>query len=171
MTKLKRKPAELVAIGDDAKTVAAQLRFAMAKLSQTAEVALRDIEEATRQLPATRRGELYIMSAATLDDLLSERADAAGAAAAIADRRSDERVPAAVVDRLLAGEHPVRVWRDHRGLTLERLHDKAGLSIGYLSEIEAGKKPGSLKALRAIATALKIDLDDVTAWLPQKKVS
>ena len=29
----------------------------------------------------------------------------------------DETVPAAVLDALLAGAHPVKVWREYRGLT------------------------------------------------------
>lgn len=73
----------------------------------------------------------------------------------------DEMVPAAVVDRLLAGENPIRTWRRHRGLSARALAATAGLSAAYLSEIETGKKEGSVSALKAIAAALALDLDDL----------
>ena len=39
----------------------------------------------------------------------------------------EELVPAAVVDRLLAGESPVRVWREHRGITQSGLARASGV--------------------------------------------
>jgi hypothetical protein len=105
--------------------------------------------------------DLMVMRRTQYDALFED----AAATAAYDRTRGEESVPVAVVDRLIAGENPMRVWRDHRGMTLEQLGAKAHLSIGYLSEIEAGKKPGSIKALRAIAGALDLDLDDLTSWL------
>ena len=64
-------------------------------------------------------------------------------------------------ERLLAGESPVRVWRRHRGLTLGELADRAGIAPSYLSEIETGRKPGSVAALGKLAEALGVELDDV----------
>jgi DNA-binding XRE family transcriptional regulator len=69
-----------------------------------------------------------------------------------------------LVQRLLAGEHPVRVWRSHRGLTREALAAAAAVSPSYLTEIETGRKPGSFDALAKIAKALSISLDDIAAW-------
>ncbi len=69
-----------------------------------------------------------------------------------------------LVQRLLAGEHPVRVWRGHRGLTREALAAAAAVSPSYLTEIETGRKPGSFDALAKIAKALSISLDDIAAW-------
>ena len=74
---------------------------------------------------------------------------------------SRSALPAALVKRLLAGEHPVRIWREHRGLTLAALSEKAGVPDGYISEIETGKKPGSARALKALAQALEVDLDEL----------
>ena len=73
----------------------------------------------------------------------------------------DEMVPAAVADRLLDGENPLRVWRRHRGMTARDLAAAAGLSAAYVSELETGKKDGSITALKAIAAALQVDLDDL----------
>lgn len=74
-----------------------------------------------------------------------------------------DALPAALVDRLLEGESPVRVWREHRGLTLAQLADQAGVGTSYISEIETKKKPGSVHALRALAQALKVDLGDLVS--------
>ncbi len=63
--------------------------------------------------------------------------------------------------RLLEGEHPVRVWREKRGLTQRALADKAGVAAGYLNEIEARKKPGSMQAFVSLARALEATVDDL----------
>lgn len=52
----------------------------------------------------------------------------------------------------------VRVWREHRGLTQDELARRVGLSKSFLSEIENGKKTGSVRTLRALADALGIEL-------------
>jgi DNA-binding Xre family transcriptional regulator len=75
-----------------------------------------------------------------------------------------ERVPAALARRLMAGEAPVRVWREHRGLALHALAKQAGISSSLLSEIETGKKDGSVRTLAALARALAVDLDDLVSW-------
>ncbi|CAN5752826.1 helix-turn-helix transcriptional regulator [soil metagenome] len=73
----------------------------------------------------------------------------------------DELVPAAVVDRILQGESPIRVWRQHRGLTMSDLADTTSLSQAYLSQIETGKRVGQAETLRVIATALGVTIDDL----------
>ena len=73
----------------------------------------------------------------------------------------DELVPADVVRRILSGENPIRVWRSHRGMSTRDLATAAGLSAPYISEIETGKKEGSISVLRNIAKALGVDLDDL----------
>ena len=79
-------------------------------------------------------------------------------------------LPAELVRRLIDGEHPVRVWRAHRGLTREALATTAGIAPSYLTEIETRRKRGSFGALAKIAAALHISLDDLAAWLePQQK--
>lgn len=70
-------------------------------------------------------------------------------------------LPAALVRRILAGEHPVRAWREHRAMTLARLATAAGMQQGYLSEIETGRKPGSVRAYRALAEALGVAIEDL----------
>ncbi|WP_438752632.1 helix-turn-helix domain-containing protein [Pararhizobium sp. O133] len=83
---------------------------------------------------------------------------------------NDERVPAEFVDRLIDGENPIRVWRDFRGLTGKELANLAGVSAAYISEMETGKKEGSLSVLKAIAKVLRIDLDHLV-WVHEESPS
>jgi len=78
-------------------------------------------------------------------------------------------LPGELVRRLIDGEHPVRVWRAHRGLTREALAAAAGIAPSYLSEIETRHKPGSFSPLAKLAAALRISLDDLAAWLEPRQ--
>jgi ribosome-binding protein aMBF1 (putative translation factor) len=73
----------------------------------------------------------------------------------------DELVPASIANRLLDGENKVRVWREHRAMPARQLAKQANISASYLSDIQNGKKVGSVAAMKAIAAALKVDLDDL----------
>ncbi len=77
--------------------------------------------------------------------------------------KDQETVPAALVYRIMDGEHRVRVWREHRGLSQEALARRAGVTQAYLSSIETGKSDGSVRVLAAVARALEVDLDDLVA--------
>jgi ribosome-binding protein aMBF1 (putative translation factor) len=74
----------------------------------------------------------------------------------------EELVPSEVTYAILDGGNPVRVWREHRGLSRKQLAEASGLSVPYLSQIEAGKKKGSPEELAALAKELGLDLDDLT---------
>jgi ribosome-binding protein aMBF1 (putative translation factor) len=78
-------------------------------------------------------------------------------------------LPAELVHRLIEGEHPVRVWRAHRGLSRDSLAAAAGIAPSYLTEIETRRKPGSFAALTKLAAALSISLDDLAAWLKPRQ--
>ncbi len=74
----------------------------------------------------------------------------------------EETFPGEVIDRMiLKDENPIRVYREYRGLTQQQLADKVGIQRAYLTEIETGRKAGSIKTLKAIAQVLGIDLDDI----------
>ena len=79
------------------------------------------------------------------------------------DRDDDGfRVPLEVVESVVAGMHPVRAWRESRGLTQEALAEQAGVSAPYVSQIESGKRIGAVRTLRRIAAALELPLDELT---------
>jgi DNA-binding XRE family transcriptional regulator len=73
----------------------------------------------------------------------------------------EEFIPAEYVYRMLDGENRVLVWRELRGLTSKQLAEAAGISQPYLSQIETGKREGSIGTMKKIANALKIGLDDL----------
>jgi transcriptional regulator with XRE-family HTH domain len=57
----------------------------------------------------------------------------------------------------------IRKCRQQRKLTLKELCDKAGVSIGYLSQVERGNATPSLGTLAQISHALDLGLDDFVA--------
>jgi DNA-binding XRE family transcriptional regulator len=73
----------------------------------------------------------------------------------------EEGFPPAIAKSLIAGENPIRVFREHRKMTQEALAAQAGISKGMVSKIESGFKVGSVATIRAIAEALKVDIDDL----------
>lgn len=77
------------------------------------------------------------------------------------EQGKEETIPGEVVFALLDGENPIKVWREHRGLTQQQLAERAGISPAYLSQLETGKRVGSKGVLLAIAHALNISLDDL----------
>jgi DNA-binding XRE family transcriptional regulator len=88
---------------------------------------------------------------------LLERAEDAAAVAAYRKTRGEEAFPAEILDQMLAGETPLRVWRRHRGMTQQELASKIGISKSHLSEVESGKGEFSLATLRKAAEAMGID--------------
>lgn len=95
-------------------------------------------------------------AAEDLADLQSyDRAKAALAAG------EEELVPLDFVNRMLNGENALRVYRDLRGLTQAALAEKAGVNRVTVTEIEIGRKQGSVATLRALAHALDVTLDDL----------
>jgi DNA-binding XRE family transcriptional regulator len=71
-------------------------------------------------------------------------------------------VPDEIVRRELEGESPIKLWREYRGLTQQELGKLAGISKPYLSQIETGKRQGTVETLTAIAHALEVPLDVLT---------
>ena len=110
------------------------------------------------RLTALTGAELVVMTPEDLAELIED----AVATAAYHRTRDQQRVPIGVLDRLIARENPVRVWREHRGHSLRQLAERAGIGVGYLSQIENGERKGTVETLKKIAAALDVDLDDLT---------
>ena len=68
-------------------------------------------------------------------------------------------LPKAVVDRLTAGDNPIRALREWRDMTQAELVVSIGITQGYLSELEAGKRKGPVALHQNIARALKVPID------------
>ena len=74
---------------------------------------------------------------------------------------AEEMIPANVVARLVDGAHPVKVWREHRGLTQAHVAEQVGLTSAYISQIESGEREGRLRVYVALAKCLGVDLEDL----------
>jgi len=69
---------------------------------------------------------------------------------------------AEVVQRLLAQENAVRVFREYRGLSREQLAEAAGIEGSDLARIEQYPGQCPWKQLVAVASALRLDIMDLT---------
>ena len=107
-----------------------------------------------RRATGSRQGGELLARLEDLQDLLRVNE-------VMAKTRPEDWLPVALVKRSIAGEHPVRIWREHRGLSLAALAKRAAVPQGYLSEIENRKKPGSVAAFRALSKVLEIPIDNL----------
>jgi len=73
----------------------------------------------------------------------------------------EESIPAEVTHRILDGESPLRIWREHRGLTLHDLAQRCEVTDAAISQIENHKRQPSVDLLKRLATALAVEVDDL----------
>jgi hypothetical protein len=121
----------------------------------------------------TPRGEVAILPRKDYEALLAKASEVdedAGTARLVAKARKEVAsggplFPKDVVDRLANGGNPVRVLREWRerewsgGMTQMYLSFKTGLSRGYISDMENGRRTGTAAALRLIADVLEVPMD------------
>ncbi|HET6160181.1 MAG TPA: DinB family protein [Dongiaceae bacterium] len=72
-------------------------------------------------------------------------------------------IPEAVRQSVIGGTHPVRVWREHRGLNQGQLAAIVGISRAYLAQIEGGERTGTVEVTARIARALGCSIEDLIA--------
>ncbi len=70
--------------------------------------------------------------------------------------RHDETFPAEVAARLIAGETPLKVFREWRGLTQMILAGRANMPVNYISQLE--RRDGGRQVGRKAAARLAIAL-------------
>jgi len=92
-----------------------------------------------------------------IQEIIEDRADVAAVRAHQAG--PGESFPDAVLGALLDGTHPMKVFREHRGMSRADLAKVAGTSAMYVSQIERGERPAGRKLLPRIAAALRVDMD------------
>ncbi|MFN4358146.1 helix-turn-helix transcriptional regulator [Sphingopyxis alaskensis] len=73
----------------------------------------------------------------------------------------EELVPADYAKRLIAGESPLRVWCELRGLSQVKLGAVSGVNRVQIADIEAGRGKGSVETVRKLAEALGVKVDDL----------
>lgn len=118
----------------------------------------------TVRFEKTPKGEVAILPREEYEALLALVAEAEEdeGTARVIDRvlaANEPSFPKEVVDRLTSGENPVRVFREWRGLTQVDLATRTGLSQGHVSDIESGRRTGTVAVLRQVADALGVPLD------------
>jgi DNA-binding XRE family transcriptional regulator len=93
-------------------------------------------------------------------EMLQEIQDYDSVKAAI-EQNEEELIPSQVTYAILDGENPIKVWREYRSLTQQQLAEIVGISTPYLSQIEKGKRSGTMEVLLSISKALEVMLDDI----------
>ena len=73
----------------------------------------------------------------------------------------EEYVPFELAEAIMDGEHPLRVWRKYRGLSLQKLSEMANMRTAIISEIENNKAQGKPSHWRALANALNVSVDNI----------
>ena len=106
------------------------------------------------------RKAFAVLPISEYEKLLAAADDARDLAIAVAEAGA-EIFPAAAAERIFAGEQPLRVFRDHRGLTQTELAGRAGVGQDVVSRIESGKMTGMVDTLAALAKALGVTVDDL----------
>ncbi len=115
----------------------------------------------------TARGEVAILPRKDYEALVAKAAEAdenKGTARLVALGRDAVAagaplLPKDVVDRLAKGDNPVRVLREWRDKPQDYISLKTGLSQGYISDLETGRRNGTIAALRLVADVLKVPID------------
>ena len=125
-------------------------------------------------LPTPHGDELVILTRAEFDALMALAAKAEENADDIAlyDRRMAELedepnslLPAEVSRSMLKGDSLLKALREWKGLTQTHLAFKTGLTQGYLSDLESGRRKGTRATLVSIADALGVD----RTWLVEDR--
>ena len=122
------------------------------------------VRESVTQYKTPGGEELVIMPRADYEKLIEDAIDIALARQVQEDvaNGDDEYLPAEFVNRLLDGdEHPVKVWREYRGLKQAELAQKAEITAPMLSNIESKKTEAGLRVYIKLAKVLGVDIDDL----------
>lgn len=115
----------------------------------------------------TRKGkEFAVIPVKALQKLIEDAemlADvkAFDAAKARLEDGEDELIPLEITERRLRGEPALRIWREHRKLTQERLAKKAKVSRALIAAIETKRKAGSVGTWKKLGVALDVSWEQL----------
>jgi DNA-binding XRE family transcriptional regulator len=73
----------------------------------------------------------------------------------------EETYPSEIGDALIDGENPIKVFRRYRKMTQDDLARAVKKSKVYVAKLEAGERQGSTAVIRDIASALRVDIDQL----------
>ena len=115
----------------------------------------------------TAKGEMATLPRAEyerLKRLAQEAEEDAGTARVVARAKKEiadgqTLLPMEVVNRIANEENVIRVLREFREFSQAEFVAKVGITQGYLSDLETGKRKGPLELHQRIARALGVPLD------------
>jgi helix-turn-helix protein len=115
----------------------------------------------------TNRGEVAILPRKDYEALAAKAQEVdedLGTARIVARARKEiaagmPLIPKEVVDRIARGENALRALRQWRGKTQLYISHKTNIGQGYISDLERGRRKGTIAALKKIAEVLKVPLD------------
>lgn len=94
-----------------------------------------------------------------LIDLADDAEDNAAVAAHL--DAPEAGMPLNLVKRMLAGESPLAIHREWRGLSAAELSRQSEVNRVQIVDIEAGRKSGSVATMKKLAAALDVAIDDI----------
>jgi DNA-binding XRE family transcriptional regulator len=71
----------------------------------------------------------------------------------------DTTAPLQVIKAKLDGAHPLKAWREYRGITQAELGSRSAVARDLIAQIETHKKQGSVATLDRLARALGIPIE------------
>ncbi len=77
------------------------------------------------------------------------------------DSGDDEIIPISITVRRLNGESTLKIWREFREMTQEKLAEVSGVSRGMIANIESGRKQPGIGSLKKLARALNCDIGNL----------
>ena len=82
---------------------------------------------------------------------------------ALKNAGTNTNLPNEVMEQITLGQDsPIKIIRKYKNMTQADLAKAAEISRPYLTEIETGRKDGSIRALKSIAGALDVSLELVS---------
>ena len=115
----------------------------------------------------TNRGEVAILPRKDYEALAAKAQEVdedLGTARIVARARKEiaagmPLIPKEVVDRIARGDNALRALRQWRGKTQLYVSHKTNVGQGYISDLERGRRKGTIAVLKKIADVLKVPLD------------
>ncbi len=82
---------------------------------------------------------------------------------ALKNAGTNTNLPNEIMEQITLGQDSsIKIIRKYKGMTQADLAKAAEISRPYLTEIETGRKDGSIRALKSIAGALDVSLELVS---------
>ncbi|MGR9013119.1 MAG: helix-turn-helix transcriptional regulator [Gammaproteobacteria bacterium] len=75
--------------------------------------------------------------------------------------QDEELISLEILQRLIAGQSKIKVWREYRGLTQSDLSKRVGIAQSMISQLESGKCVGTLALFNALVKALNLEQNDL----------